>query len=63
MRESRTYGSVRGGAKTHVPTATKAEVYHAARRRCSGVAARSDGRADGEGPVRAFDSSSLSAGF
>src|SRR5262245_19837887 len=40
MRESRTYGSVRGACdETHVPTATEARVHHAARRR-RGVAAR-----------------------
>ena len=40
MRESRTYGSVRGACdETHVPTATEARVHHAARQR-SGVAAR-----------------------
>src|SRR5262249_59286009 len=40
MRESRTYGSVRGACdETHVPTATKARVHHAARR-CGVVAAR-----------------------
>ena len=34
MRESRTYGSVRGACdETHVPTATAARVHHAARRR------------------------------
>ena len=34
MRESRTYGSVRGACnETHVPTATEARVHHAARRR------------------------------
>ena len=41
MRESRTYGSVRGACdETHVPTATAARVHHAARRRGGGVAAR-----------------------
>src|SRR5438093_8962431 len=41
MRESRTYGSVRGACdETHVPTATKAHVHHAHRRRGGGVAAR-----------------------
>src|SRR5215831_529823 len=40
MRESRTYGSVRGACdETHVPTATAARLHHAARRR-GGVAAR-----------------------
>src|SRR5262249_18269763 len=40
MRESRTYGSVRGACdETHVPTATTPRVHHAARRR-GGVAAR-----------------------
>src|SRR5262249_37489226 len=39
MRESRTYGSVRGACdETHVPTATKARVRHAALR-AGGVAA------------------------
>src|SRR5262249_12274753 len=39
MRESRTYGSGRGACdETHVPTATKAHVHHAARWRGSGVA-------------------------
>src|SRR5262249_16431642 len=34
MRESRTYGSVRGACdETHVPTATAARVHHDARRR------------------------------
>src|SRR5437660_11992706 len=46
MRESRTYGSVRGACdETHVPTATKAHVRHPARR-CSGVAARGARTAD-----------------
>src|SRR5262245_14425472 len=41
MRESRTYGSVRGACdETHVPTATKARLHHAHRRRGSRVAAR-----------------------
>ena len=45
MRESRTYGSVRGACdETHVPTATAARVHHAARRR-GGVAARGAGAA------------------
>src|SRR5262249_32649632 len=40
MRESRTYGSVRGACdETHVPTATTARLHHAARRG-GGVAAR-----------------------
>jgi hypothetical protein len=39
MRESRTYGSVRGACdETHVPTATAAQVHHATGRR-GGVAA------------------------
>ena len=50
MRESRTYGSVRGACdETHVPTATAPRVHHAARRRGGGVAARgarAAGRAD-----------------
>src|SRR5881394_1016539 len=34
MRESRTYGSVRGACdETHVPTATQARIHHAAGRR------------------------------
>ena len=34
MRESRTYGSVRGACdETHVPTATAARVHRATRRR------------------------------
>src|SRR5262250_282268 len=34
MRESRTYGSVRGACdETHVPTATAPRVHHASRRR------------------------------
>src|SRR5262249_53518562 len=42
MRESRTYGSVRGACdETHVPTATEARFHHAARRRGGRVAARS----------------------
>ena len=46
MRESRTYGSVRGACdETHVPTATAARVHHAARRRGGGVAARGAGAA------------------
>src|SRR5262245_60326152 len=41
MRESRTYGSVRGARdETRVPTATAPPVHHAARRRGGGVAAR-----------------------
>ena len=41
MRESRTYGSVRGGCdETHVPTATPPRVHRAARRRGRGVAGR-----------------------
>ena len=49
MRESRTYGSVRGARdETHVPTATPARVHHAARRRGSRVAARG-ARAAGQG--------------
>src|SRR5215469_6813842 len=52
MRESRTYGSVRGACdETHVPTATAARVHHAARRR-GGVAARG-ARAAGGGRFRA----------
>src|SRR6201982_717886 len=48
MRESRTYGSVRGACdETHVPTATTARVHHAAPRRGGGVAAP-DARAAGE---------------
>ena len=48
MRESRTYGSVRGACdETHVPTATAAGVHHAARRRGGSVAARG-ARAAGE---------------
>ena len=40
MRESRTYGSGRGACdETHVPTATKAPVHHATRRRGGRVAA------------------------
>ena len=41
MRESRTYGSVRGACdETHVPTATQAaQVHHPARRRGGGVIA------------------------
>src|SRR5262249_22640475 len=47
MRESRTYGSVRGACgETHVPTATEARVHHAARRRRV-VAARGAGAAVG----------------
>src|SRR5205823_9448419 len=49
MRESRTYGSVRGARdETRVPTATTAHVHHAARRH-GGMAARgarAAGRAD-----------------
>src|SRR5262249_14389230 len=41
MRESRTYGSVRGACdETHVPTATTPRLHHAARRGDRGVAAR-----------------------
>ena len=41
MRESRTYGSVRGARdEIRVPTATTARFHHPARRRCGGVAAR-----------------------
>ena len=48
MRESRTYGSVRGACdETHVPTATTARVHHAARR-CGGLAARGAGAAAGD---------------
>src|SRR5438874_13271620 len=44
MRESRTYGSVRGACdETHVPTATTARVHQAARRRGSRMAARGAG--------------------
>src|SRR5262249_40920067 len=50
MRESRTYGSVRGARdETRVPTATEARVHHAARRRGGGVAARGAGAAAAEG--------------
>src|ERR1700752_4016535 len=49
MRESRTYGSVRGACdETHVPTATRTpRVHHAARRRDAMAArgARAAGRA------------------
>ena len=46
MRESRTYGSVRGACdETHVPTATAARVHHAARRCGGGVAACGEGAA------------------
>ena len=49
MRESRTYGSVRGACdETHVPTATAARVHHAARRRGGGVAARGARAAAGD---------------
>ena len=46
MRESRTYGSVRGACdETHVPTATRApRVHHAARRRGGAVADSRQGR-------------------
>src|SRR5215475_2229323 len=48
MRESRTYGSVRGACdETHVPTATTARVHHAARR-LGGMAARGAGTAGGD---------------
>src|SRR5436190_3689957 len=41
MRESRTYGSVRGACdETHVPTATSPRVHIAVRRRGGGLAAR-----------------------
>ena len=54
MRESRTYGSVRGACdETHVPTATAPRVHHAARRRGGGVATRG-ARAAGGGPVIGF---------
>src|SRR5215831_2235634 len=40
MRESRSYGSVRGACdETHVPTATAPRVHHASRRRGSRMAA------------------------
>ena len=49
MRESRTYGSVRGACdETHVPTATTARVHHAARRRGGGMAARGARAAAGD---------------
>src|SRR5262249_25008407 len=49
MRESRTYGSVRGaGDETHVPTATAARIHVAARRRGCGVAARRPRAAGGQ---------------
>ena len=55
MRESRTYGSVRGACdETHVPTATAPRVHHAARRRGGGVAARGAGAAAGECRWSAF---------
>src|SRR5262245_26614020 len=42
MRESRTYGSVRGACdETHVPTATTPRLHHAARRGGGSLAARS----------------------
>src|SRR5437879_13833603 len=48
MRESRTYGSVRGACdETHVPTATQARIHHAAWRR-GDVAARSARAAAGK---------------
>jgi ABC transporter substrate binding protein len=54
MRESRTYGSVRGACdETHVPTATAPRVHHAARGRGGGVATRG-ARAAGGGPVIGF---------
>src|SRR5207244_4039768 len=47
MRESRTYGSVRGACdETHVPTATAPRVHHAARRRSRRVADRGAGTAE-----------------
>ena len=50
MRESRTYGSVRGACdETHVPTATDAaRVHHAARRRRGGGVAARGARAAAE---------------
>src|SRR5438093_2577054 len=49
MRESRTYGSVRGACdETHVPTATKARIHHASRRRGGRVAARGAGTEAGQ---------------
>src|SRR5262249_35380896 len=46
MRESRTYGSVRGACdETHVPTATAARVHHAARRRGGRLAGGGEGAA------------------
>ena len=49
MRESRTYGSVRGARdETRVPTATTPRVHHAARRRGAGVAARGARAAAGD---------------
>ena len=53
MRESRTYGSVRGACdETHVPTATAARVHHAARRRGGYVAACGAGAAAGDAADR-----------
>src|SRR5246127_2504210 len=49
MRESRTYGSVRGACdETHVPTATTPGVHLGSRRRGGGVAARGAGAAGGD---------------
>src|SRR5262245_14588712 len=46
MRESRTYGSGRGACdETHVPTATAAQLHHAARRGGGRMAARGAGAA------------------
>src|SRR5215470_5441866 len=59
MRESRTYGSVRGACdETHVPTATAARVHIAARRRGGGVATRRASRAGerSERPARRLQS-------
>src|SRR5262249_4222348 len=53
MRESRTYGSVRGACdETHVPTATTTRVHHAAWRRGSSMAAPSARAAAGDASGR-----------
>src|SRR6516225_12382588 len=57
MRESRTYGSVRGACdETHVPTATKARVHHAGRRHDDDVSARGARAATGDAGDRVFKS-------
>src|SRR4051794_37616549 len=62
MRESRTYGSVRGACdETHVPTATPPRGHHAARGR-GGLAARGTGTAGRPLPTIGFLGESTQSG-